>query len=230
MDAFIINETVNSRTALGLWITEPPLLPATERIVQKIEVDGREGSLTIFKGWRDCEIPVKVALLGADIRGRYRNALAQIQGAKTMYFSNDPTVYYKVKSVVVEPLYMRLSQLGEFTINFSCAPFKYQRNVAVITRTASGTLSNPGTVYSLPKITVYGTGTRTLTINGKAVVLNLLSAHLILDSELKECYFGNTAQNTLMTGDFPVLEPGNNTITLGTGITKGEIEPRWRYL
>jgi phage-related protein len=33
-----------------------------------------------------------------------------------------------------------------------------------------------------------------------------------------------------MTGDFPRLEVGSNTITLGTGITKVEIEPRWRYL
>ena len=230
MDHFVLDETIHSRSALGLWITERPALPAAERVVQHIEVDGREGTLTILKGWRDCEIPMKAALLGADIRGRYRNVQTRLREAKTMYRGDDPTVYYKVKTVEIGPLYMKLSQLGEFTVNFTCAPFQYLRNVAQMTRTASGSLTNPGTMYSLPKITVYGTGTRTLTINGKAIILNLLPAHLILDSEIKECYFGNTAQNNLMTGDFPVLEPGSNVITLGTGITKIEIEPRWRFL
>jgi phage-related protein len=85
-------------------------------------------------------------------------------------------------------------------------------------------------VYSLPKITVYGTGSRNLTINGKLVVLNILSGSLVLDGELKTCYYGSVAQNQNMTGDFPVLNVGSNTITLGTGITKIEIEPRWRYI
>ena len=230
IDHFVLNETIHSRSDLGLWIVERPVIPTTERIVQRIEVDGREGALTIHKGWRDFDIPMTAALTGANVQSRYRSVQAKIHSAKTMYRSDDPAVHYKVKAVEAGPLYMRLSTLGEFTITFSCAPFKYQRNIASVTLTASGSLTNPGTVYSLPKITVYGTGTRTLSINGKAVILNLLSSHLILDSDIKECYFGNTAQNYLMTGDFPVLEVGNNTITLGTGITRIEIEPRWRFL
>jgi phage-related protein len=205
-------------------------MPATERIVQKIEVDGREGSLNILKGWKDCDISFKVALLGVDIRNRYRNATAQIRNATTVYFSNDPTIFYKVKIATVGALEMKLTQLGEFAVTFNCAPFKYLRNVAMISRTTSGTVSNPGTVYSLPRLKVYGSGTRNLTINGKMITLNLLTSPLTLDSEIKECYFGDTAQNQLMTGDFPRLEVGSNTITLGTGITKVEIEPRWRYL
>jgi phage-related protein len=100
----------------------------------------------------------------------------------------------------------------------------------MITRTTSGTVTNPGTVYSLPRITVFGTGSRTLTINGKPTILNILSGGLVIDSELKTCHFGNVAQNNRMNGDFPVFNVGNNTVTLGTGITRIEIEPRWRHL
>jgi phage-related protein len=230
MNYFVLNETINSRTDLGLRITERPVLPSTERVVQKIEVDGREGSLNILKGWKDCDISFKVALLGTDIRSRYRNVSAQICAAQSVYFSNDPTVYYKVKTAAVGALEMKLSQFGEFAVTFSCAPFKYQRNVAMLTRTASGTVTNPGTVYSLPKIKVYGTGSRTLTINGKPIVLNLLSGNLTLDSELKECFYGDVAQNQNMSGDFPIFNVGGNPVTFGTGITKVEIEPRWRFL
>jgi phage-related protein len=230
MNYFVINETINSRTDLGLRITERPLLPSTERIVQKIEVDGREGSLNILKGWKDSDISFKAALIGTDIRSRYRAVTAQIRAAESVWFSNDPTICYKVKIATVGALDMKLSQLGEFAVTFNCAPFKYLRNVAVITRTTSGTVTNPGTVYSLPRIKVYGSGTRNLTINGKLITLNLLASPLTLDSEIKECFYGDTAQNQLMTGDFPRLEVGSNTVTLGTGITKVEIEARWRYL
>ena len=100
----------------------------------------------------------------------------------------------------------------------------------IITMTSSGAVSNLGTVYALPKIVVFGTGSRTLTINGKAIILNILSGSLTLDSELKTCYFGNVAQNNQMQGDFPVLEVGGNTITLGSGISKIEVEGRWRHI
>lgn len=54
--------------------------------------------------------------------------------------------------------------------------------------------------------------------------------HLILDSELKMCYFGSVAQNNQMQGDFPVLEVGSNIITLGAGITSVVVEGQWRYV
>jgi phage-related protein len=230
MNAFILNETTNSRANLGLRITQPPTFPATQRIIEKIDVDGREGSLTLLKGWEDIALTLKAAVLGANCRADYRSAVAAILAASTVRFSNDPDVFYKVKYAKVGEMTMQLRSLGEFQISFVCAPFKYIRGVATVTMTASGSITNPGTVYSLPKIKVYGTGTRTLTINGKPIMLNLLSGNLTLDSELKECHYGDVAQNNRMTGDFPRFEVGSNTITLGTGITKLEIEPRWRYI
>lgn len=76
----------------------------------------------------------------------------------------------------------------------------------------------------------YGDGQRTIKINGNPIVLNLLSGKLTMDSDLKECYFGDVAQNNQMIGDFPVFRVGSNTLTLGTGITKVDIETRWRYI
>jgi phage-related protein len=230
MNYFVINEILNSRTDLGLRITQPPVVPPSQRIVQSIDVDGREGSLTILKGWADVEFSLGVAVIGQDVRALWRTVLPQILSAGAIYFSNDTAVFYKIKRIKAGALEMKLSRLGECQLTFICSPFKYQRNAAMLNRTTSGTVNNPGTVYSLPKIKVYGTGLRTLTIGGKPIVLNLLSGNLTLDSELKECFFGDVAQNQNMSGDFPRFEVGSNTVTLGTGITKVEIEPRWRYL
>ncbi|GFH40227.1 phage tail protein [Pseudolactococcus insecticola] len=227
MNAFILDDTINSRTNLGLRITQPPTIPMSEQLADTIEIDGREGTLKILKGWADITFTFKVA---TSSQTQWRDVLPQLIKAKRITFSNDNTVHFKIKQVKASGLTQLLSSLWESELTFVCAPFRYLNNVAILNRTSSGVVTNNGGVYSLPRIKVYGTGTRTLTINGKPIVLNLLQDSLIIDSELKECYHGNTAQNNYMTGDFPIFNVGNNQVTLGTGITKLEIEPRWRYL
>jgi phage-related protein len=230
MKYFVIDESVNSLSNLGLRIAQPPVLPASQQIVVNISVDGREGTLTLRKGWEDLTFSFSVAVMGANFRTSWRTIMPQILAASTIYFSNDNTVLYKVKTVKAGNLEQKLTSMGVCQLTFICAPFRYLCGVAMITKTATSTIANPGTVYSLPRIKVYGTGSRTLTINGKPIILNLLSGNLTLDSELKECFYGDVAQNQNMSGDFPIFNVGNNTVTLGTGITKVEIEPRWRFL
>ena len=230
MNSFTIDNRINSRSDLGLRITQPPVIPISKRLVDSIAVDGREGSLTILRGWEDVRFNMKAALLGENQHSRFREILPIILYAKTVSFSDDSDVYYNVKHVQAGALERRLYSLYEFSLSFICSPFRYIRNVPPITLTSSGTVANIGTVYSLPKIVVFGTGSRTLTINGKHIVLNILQGNLTLDSELKTCYFGNVSQNQNMQGDFPVFEVGENNITLGSGITKIEIEPRWRNI
>lgn len=230
MNAFILDGTINSRTDLGLRITEVPMIPVTERMIDSIEVDGREGDLTILKGWKDVTFSFKAVIWNSDVQTSWQMILPQILNAKTITFSNDASVFYKIKHAKASGLTQILSSMWEFEVELTCSPFRYKTNVATINRTTSGTVNNPGNIYSLPKIKVYGTGTRTLTINGEPIVLNLMNGNLTLDCDLKECFYGDLAANQYMTGDFPEFQVGSNTVTLGTGITKVEIEPRWRYL
>jgi len=230
MNAFILDESINSRTTLGLRITNPPVVPPTKRVVESVEVDGREGSLTILHGWEDITFNMRVALRVTKPQNRYREILPVILDAKTIYFSNDTGVYFKIKHANAGALERKLSTLWDFTITFVCEPFQYVRNVAPITLAKTGNIQNSGGVFSLPKITVYGTGNQTLTIGGIQTKLNILAGHLILDSALMECYQGNVAQNNQMQGPFPVFQTGNTTISWSSGITKIEIEPRWRFL
>ena len=230
MNAFILNDTINSRAAWGLRITEPPVIPPTRRVIDTVEVDGREGSLTVLKGWENITFNMKAALLGGNPHARFRDSLPAILAAQTVYFSGDASVYYRIKYAIAGGLTRLLSTVWEFPLTFVCDPFRYMRGVALITLTAPGSVTNPGNVYALPRIKVYGTGSQTLTVGGKQTKLNILAGNLILDSELMECYQGNTAQNNQMQGPFPVLNIGATAVTWSSGITKLEIEPRWRFL
>jgi len=103
--------------------------------------------------------------------------------------------------------------------------------VPVETLTAStSTINNPGSVYSEPVITVYGTGDITLMVGTVIVELEGITGSITLDSELQEAYSGTTSMNSAMSGEFPILKPGMNAISWTGEVTKVEVKPNWRYL
>lgn len=79
-----------------------------------------------------------------------------------------------------------------------------------ITLTTSGTfVTNPGSVYAEPVITVYGSGEITLMVGMTIVELDSIT----LDTPLMEAYNGAASMNGNMSGDFPTLTPGANAVS-----------------
>ena len=118
-----------------------------------------------------------------------------------------------------------------FTVTFRCQPFWYQENVQPITLTTSGTfVTNPGSVYSEPVITVHDSGEITLMVGMTIVELDDIMDSITLDTPLMEAYKDTTGMNGYMSGDFPALLPGQNAISWTGNVTKIVIQPNWRYL
>lgn len=116
------------------------------------------------------------------------------------------------------------------TIIFTCKPYMVEAVESVITMTSTSTISNPGSAESFPMIKVNGSGDASFSVNGNEISIDDMTANVpvYIDSETGYVYTASGA--TAMTGDFPVLNMGVNTITLGTGITSLEITPRWRWI
>ena len=95
---------------------------------------------------------------------------------------------------------------------------------------STSTIDNPGSVYSEPVITVYGSGDITLMVGTAIVELEGVSGSITLDSELQEAYSGTTGMNSAMSGEFPILKPGMNAVSWSGEVTKVEVKPNWRYL
>lgn len=57
-----------------------------------------------------------------------------------------------------------------------------------------------------------------------------ISENIVIDSVLQEAYIGNTLMNDHMSGDFPVLKPGQNAIGWSGTVTRVVVKPNWRYL
>ena len=121
-----------------------------------------------------------------------------------------------------------------FTINFRRKPFwnvETSQNIGFVTSaTTTGIINNPGNVPSEPIITLTGTGEITLMINGTIIELSDMDGEIVIDSQLQEAYRGTTSLNNRMSGDFPVLLPGQNAVSWSGDVTSLVITPNWRYL
>lgn len=239
MRSFTLNNQFDS-TSFGIRILEPPAIPTTGRIVEDIEVEGRAGTLTREKGWADQRITIHCAITATQsttalqmfrsLRALCEGTVASVGRIERLELSTNPGVFYKVKHIDFSDLTRLTSSWWDFTVTFTCQPFCYQVGVQPITLTTSGQVVNPCLVAAEPVITVYGTGSLTLTINGTTYTVKSPGEQVTIDTPRKICHVAGNIQTDALIGDFPILAPMSNQITLGSGITKVVIEPNWRNL
>lgn len=123
----------------------------------------------------------------------------------------------------------RKTCLGKFDISFRCRAERYllSGNVAVNVATNSK-LTNPTRFDAKPLIHIEGSGNGTLTINGTTITITGLVDYLNIDCDTMNVYRLSTEnRNSLMTGNFPVLSEGENTVAFTGGITSVTITPRY---
>lgn len=95
-------------------------------------------------------------------------------------------------------------------------------------QTTTSNMENPTVFKSQPVIRVYGNGS--FTVNNITVTVTNATTYTDIDCEMMDCYEGSTNRNndvSFSTYDFPVLEPGSNPVTIVSGITEVDIQPRW---
>ena len=124
---------------------------------------------------------------------------------------------------------VKFDRFGECDIEFEAMPQRFlMSGEQAVTLTKTGTIANPTAFAAKPLLRVYGEGT--LTISGVHLQISKGTEYIDIDCDLMDAFEGTNNRNsniTLTDGLFPVLMPGNNRITLGSGITKVVVTPRW---
>ena len=210
----------------------PPLTIPLERSTQT-NVPGRPGSLTQLEGEDVYDDMILTATCFITDPAQIPAIAAWLKGSGTVTFANRTGGHYNARIANQIPFekVLRGNPHCSFAVNFRCFPFWYQEGTANITVSTSGTIvTNPGSVYSEPILTVYGSGDITLMVGTTIVELEDISGGIVLDCTLKEAYLGTTLMNGHMTGDFPVLKPGANAISWSGTVTRVVIQPNWWYL
>ena len=220
-------------TDYGIYVTEQPPSTIPEERVTFTNIPGRSGSLTTLEGDYVYEDLVLTATCVISDPDRIPEIAGWLRGSGTVTFANRPGGFYHARVVNQIPFekILRGNPHLAFAVNFRCKPFWYQKNVAPIALTQSGSfVTNPGNVYAEPVITVYGTGAITLMVGMTIVELEGISGSITLDSQLQEAYSGVTSLNGAMSGEFPILKPGQNAISWSGNVTKVEVKSNWREL
>ncbi len=232
MNDYFIWNGVDCRT-YGIHVTDqPPVTIPQERSTQT-NVPGRPGSLTQLEGEDVYDDMVLTAQCFISDPAQIPAIAAWLKGKGTVTFANRTGGHYnaRISNQIPFEKVLRGNPHCSFAVNFRCFPFWYQDNVADVTITTSGTtITNPGSVYSDPIITVTGSGDITLMVGTTIVELTGVSGSIVIDSVLKEAYKGTTLMNDHMSGDFPVLKPGQNAISWTGTVTQVTVKPNWRYL
>lgn len=226
----------------GVYINGNQTYNAPGRDREIISVPGRNGDLIIDNGrYENTEVTYHAFI--------YRDFSANIGGLRNLLLSR--TGYVRIedsyhpdefrlgiysgdfKADVVEWL-----EAGEFDLTFNCKPQRFlksgeqeiliaHRGVATISKLINET---PYTAKPLLYCGVYGTTLiGTVTINGKTLSIDPagMGKTAYIDCDLMDAYWQGSNMNQYISGDFPELVPGENTIETNDRIRVLEITPRW---
>ena len=203
-------------TEYGIHVTTQPSIICPSERVTFTNMPGKPGSLTTLEAndvYDDFILPVECTVANLS---RLPEICAWLKEAGKLGLPACPGGYYnaRIANQIEFSKILRNHENHAFTVSFRCKPFWYPENVPEITLTTSGTfVTNPGSVYAEPVITVYGSGEITLMVGMTIVELDSITDSITLDTPLMEAYNGAASMNGNMSGDFPTLTPGANAVS-----------------
>ena len=234
--SYFIWEGIDCRDK-GVKLSGPVPIIRPEERVQHVEIPGRSGDLTELEGEQIYNSYIQTATIMVQGGYRVREIYNWLKGAGYITFHGEPDRKQKARIMGAITLNKHSRNLDWWVgeVQFYCQPLKQKLTEDTVTITSSGSnVMNTGDVNSRPKITAKASGSSmSITANGKTLTITGLTSgnEYIIDSEIMEVC--NSDRSALLTkdslGDFPMLNPGSNTIT-GSGWSKLVIDRRERFL
>ena len=216
-----------------IQVAHPPGYAYPERDYTITHIPGRNGDIIQDNGcYKNVERTYEVSFdVPNEDFATYANAVSAWLHSTTGYArledSYEPN-YYRMatyqESNIFENLY---NQAGTATIVFECKPQRFLKTGDnTITIRNSLTIMNPTGFEAYPLFKVTGTS-GVLTVNGNSITFSSIDDFVMLDCELQDAYKENINKNSTISGTFPVLKPGSNTIRWTGGISSVTMKPRW---
>lgn len=228
----------------GIYITGNAVYNAPARVVDMITVPGRNGDIAIDQGrFENIEVTYHAGCFAdsqeefASKVAEFRNLLASRYSYKRLtdeYNTGEYRMGLYKSGLQLSPV--RYSSASEFDIVFDCKPQRWLvSGETAQTFTQSGSITNPTLFDAKPLLAVTGSGILTLGTQTMTIIARASSSSVLyIDCESQEAWevvgAGKASRNDYVQNareEFPVLSAGANTVTLGSGITRVVITPRW---
>nr|WP_302967155.1 hypothetical protein [uncultured Romboutsia sp.] len=218
-------------TDYGIKLYESNILSAPSKKLEFIDIEGRDGALTIDNGYEDFILKLSCVLVNEHDEVECTPALARrakkflLDGVNRKIQLSEDMDYYLLGTYNSDiDIEEAIENFGLFQAQFRCKPYRFSNKNKTVEITTKNTVIKNDEYKTKPVIDVYATGDITLNINNQEVILKALEGHIQLDCDLMNAttvnLLGKTVNaNQKMYSDFPILEEGNNNITwtLGDG-------------
>lgn len=246
MSSFVFNG-VNS-DSLGLIVTKPMIRPAWSQEVAYTAIPGRARISSYTQPWyNNSELTVSAVIADASPQ-KVRNIYAALRGSGTLVISASPQERISVAEVRLPVPEAKALLVAELPITFICEPFAEstsETTVDLTNKLVPFGVTNAGTVYADPEITIIPSAARTdINCNGKVIFVTTpteivnanypANAKVVLDCEGQLAYYQigtgskiSCTQNT--QGPFPRLNVGEN-LFLSTASQSISMKYRERWL
>ena len=204
---------------MNLIVSKTPKISKGKKSIEKIAIPGRSGFLTIDNGTYEGFV-ISIECHFDKEEADQDAILAWLDGAGKLSLDNirqwDAVITNSISLEKVVGLYR------SFLIQFECQPVSeeiVERTYTVSSNPATLTISG-ATATMEPTLEITAVGDVQVTVNSKAFHLYGLAGKVILNSKLKVITDHTEANiSHKMLGEFPVLQPGDNTIDIIGTIT-----------
>lgn len=219
----------------GMVVSEPPAFERAARKQTVYKVPGKNGSVVIQQdAWDDVSRTYKVWLAqnsSMDIVTQVDAVEAWLNGFSGYQRLEDnfePDVFRLAYYSGGDSFSNELMLAGEATLRFTCKPQRFYKNGEQTVSVSNGSkLYNETRFASKPLIHIEGSGTVGFGIGSKTITASITDYINIDCEEMNAFRLPNENKNSSISGPFPVLAPGYNTITITGTVTSATIIPRF---
>lgn len=231
---YIILNGVKSTQIQGLMIQSFPFISKPQMRTQIETIDGRDGDIVTKLGYAAYD---KQVLIG--LRGDFNidEVISYFNSDGVVTFSNEDDKYYKYQ--ILEAVnFEKLIRFRQATVTLHVQPFKYSLSEGdteySLKNNTEILVNNSGNIFSKPVITLYGSNTCGIYLNGSQVFSIEFGTNdnITIDTEALEAYSGTTLKNRIVTGNYDnfYLPVGPNTIKFTGSVTRCFIKNYSRWI
>ena len=222
--SYFIFKDISSENFNNLIVENLPPIVKPPKRYELQEVDGSSKIGVNVLGYKAYEKKIPLGFTNGDIY----EVMDWLDGEGRLILSSEPDKYYN--AFVSDQIdYERVLRFRKATVTFLVQPYKYATGEE---ETTSRVLINQGNTECLPLMTIYGSGNVGVFVNGVKQCDITIDGYVTLDSEEEEAYKDNldNRRNRVMIGKFPVLQPGENTLSFTGNVTNVKTLVRSRWL
>lgn len=216
-------ETFNSK---GVIIEETPIMTKPKRKFTQYTIPGKNGYMVMDNKTYE-PIPFTLKCHYKEGNGNRENISSWLDGYGKLQIDNEKEYTGFISNSIP---FEKVVRFRKFQVQFMLQPIAKAINSTIVNMITTGTFNSDTYTDAYPTITLTGTGTITIGLNGTQFTIYDANGTYILDCEAKVITKNGANASGSMSGDFPRVINGNNALTVTGTVTALSIEYKKSYL